>query len=136
MHPDWARSLRVQCTTAGRAFHFKQWGDWIDEDHGQAADGAGDLVVRRVTAYQKQVVDGTTMVRLGKLRAGRVLDGRTWDEYPRPPAPERACRVCGCTQNNACDPPCSWAGPDLCSACGAPERDENPAHPGSLAGAR
>jgi protein gp37 len=26
MHPDWARSLRDQCMTAGVAFHFKQWG--------------------------------------------------------------------------------------------------------------
>jgi len=136
MHPDWARSLRDQCTTAAVPFCFKQWGDWTDTEHGQAADGAADLLVRRVTAYKKQDVDGTTMLRLGKRRAGRVLDGRTWDEYPHPPAPERACRVCGCTQNNACDPPCSWAGADLCSACSAPERDENPAHPGSLAGAR
>jgi protein gp37 len=26
MHPDWARSLRDQCLTAGIAYHFKQWG--------------------------------------------------------------------------------------------------------------
>jgi len=28
MHPDWARSLRDQCTAAGTPFHFKQWGEW------------------------------------------------------------------------------------------------------------
>jgi hypothetical protein len=28
--------------------------------------------------------DDTIAVRLGKGRAGRVLDGRTWDEFPRP----------------------------------------------------
>jgi protein gp37 len=28
MHPDWARKLRDQCTEAGVAFHFKQWGEW------------------------------------------------------------------------------------------------------------
>ena len=31
------------------------------------------------------------------------------------------CRVCGCTENNACEDPidgnCSWVEPDLCSAC-------------------
>ncbi|HEV7345744.1 MAG TPA: hypothetical protein VGN60_08970 [Devosia sp.] len=36
-------------------------------------------------------------------------------------ADERRCRVCGCTQNNACwaDPvgACWWAEPDLCSHC-------------------
>ncbi len=34
---------------------------------------------------------------------------------------QRACRVCGCTELQACvDPPhgaCAWAGPDLCTAC-------------------
>jgi hypothetical protein len=30
---------------------------------------------------------------------------------------ERTCRVCGCTDTRACDPPCSWAELDLCTAC-------------------
>lgn len=30
---------------------------------------------------------------------------------------ERACRECGCTELAACDPPCHWVEPDLCSAC-------------------
>lgn len=25
-----------------------------------------------------------------------------------------ACRVCGCTDDAACDPPCAWADDDLC----------------------
>lgn len=34
--------------------------------------------------------------------------------------PVRTCRVCGCTDDNACltgGRPCSWVAPDLCSAC-------------------
>lgn len=27
------------------------------------------------------------------------------------------CRVCGCTDDIACDEGCSWVEPDLCSAC-------------------
>jgi predicted Fe-S protein YdhL (DUF1289 family) len=27
------------------------------------------------------------------------------------------CRVCGCTEVDACDPPCSWVEKDLCSGC-------------------
>jgi predicted Fe-S protein YdhL (DUF1289 family) len=27
------------------------------------------------------------------------------------------CRVCGCTERDACDPPCSWVEDDLCSGC-------------------
>ncbi len=35
--------------------------------------------------------------------------------------PERCCRACGCTENNACicndGLPCAWAEDDLCTAC-------------------
>jgi hypothetical protein len=27
----------------------------------------------------------------------------------------RACSVCGCTDDRACDPPCAWVDTDLCS---------------------
>jgi hypothetical protein len=27
--------------------------------------------------------NGQIMLRVGRHRAGRILDGRTWDEYPR-----------------------------------------------------
>lgn len=33
------------------------------------------------------------------------------------------CRVCGCTQNDPCEPPCGWAEDDLCSACVDVEED-------------
>lgn len=36
------------------------------------------------------------------------------------PDDEPRCRVCGCTENRACFPPCSWVEPDLCSACASP----------------
>lgn len=29
----------------------------------------------------------------------------------------RACRVCGCIDEQACPGGCHWVGPDLCSAC-------------------
>lgn len=58
MRADWARAIREQCAAAGVAFFFKQWG---------AHDEQG--------------------VRVGKGRAGRLLDGRTWDD-----APQRAAR--------------------------------------------
>lgn len=29
----------------------------------------------------------------------------------------RSCSVCLCTDEHACTPPCSWAGPNLCTAC-------------------
>ena len=74
-HPTWIRHLRDQCTNAGVAFHFKQWGNWRPTVNGFAVkyraldieDGSGIVAV---------------MVNMGKAAAGRELDGRTWDEIP------------------------------------------------------
>jgi hypothetical protein len=40
--------------------------------------------------------------------------------FPRLPSLlGQVCRVCGCSQNDACQPfSCAWVEPDLCSACG------------------
>jgi protein gp37 len=57
MHPDWVRSLRDQCQAAGTAFFFKQWGEW-----------------------RPGMIDYPWKV--GKKKAGRLLDGREWNEYP------------------------------------------------------
>lgn len=38
-----------------------------------------------------------------------------WDAFDT-----RSCRECGCTEHNACNPPCWWIEYDLCSACGGP----------------
>lgn len=67
MHPDWARSLRDQCNAAGVAFHFKQWGEWH-----------ADAMLSTDTKGQCPPPN----MRIGKKRAGRLLDGRTWDEMP------------------------------------------------------
>lgn len=70
MHPDSARSLRDQCTAAGVSFFFKQWGEWLPA--GQ--DGApGDNQVLNCLDCE---------IRVGKKAAGRLLDGRVWDERP------------------------------------------------------
>lgn len=95
MHPDWACALRDQCKDAGVAFHFKQHGEW--------APGSGDFGTGRFEtaaiardgrivvggydtgAYPTGVAssDGWAMVhRAGKRAAGRLLDGRTHDEFP------------------------------------------------------
>jgi protein gp37 len=52
-------------------FHFKQWGDW--------APGDGENLAR---ARTKQASDGTRMIRLGKKKAGRSLDGSVFDGLP------------------------------------------------------
>lgn len=75
MHPDWARSLRDQCQAAGVPFLFKQWGEWAPDEgfvslsHPMHEWGEGDAITTRSW-------------RRGKKAAGRLLDGRTWDEVP------------------------------------------------------
>jgi protein gp37 len=76
MHPDWARALRDQCDAAGVPFFFKQWGEWGPQ--------ITDYPVRDSHRWPIAFEGDTTMsYRLGKKAAGRVLDGRTHDEYPR-----------------------------------------------------
>ena len=75
MHPDWVRSLRDQCQAAGVAFFFKQWGEWFPLHSADEADN-----------YPKstQMLEAESMrwMRVRKKAAGRLLDGRQWNEFP------------------------------------------------------
>jgi protein gp37 len=90
MHPDWARDLRNQCQTAGVPFLFKQWGEWCPRGPESLGYPSVDGVPRlRMTDAghngQDLGADGGNdvwMNRAGKKAAGRLLDGRTWDEVP------------------------------------------------------
>ncbi|HKY58344.1 MAG TPA: phage Gp37/Gp68 family protein [Aeromicrobium sp.] len=76
MHPDWARSLRDQCTAAGVPFLFKQWGAHVTV--GQMTEvGSSGWELRNGLGWPEE-----TLVRMHKGAAGRELDGRTWDEFP------------------------------------------------------
>ena len=96
MHPDWARSLRDQCQAAGVAFHFKQWGEWVsiydrdrDDPDWRKVPKPGDWDRKRwlnLAGGQGFHGDNLNMMRrVGKARAGRLLDGRTWDQLPELP---------------------------------------------------
>lgn len=71
MHPDWIRWLRDQCQVAGVPFMFKQWGEYgvtCCEFH-RSCDGSCTFCSDKP-------------IKMGKKKAGRLLDGREWDEYP------------------------------------------------------
>ncbi|MEC4837497.1 phage Gp37/Gp68 family protein [Mycobacteroides chelonae] len=94
MHPDWARSLRDQCVAAGVPFLFKQWGEWAPNQHpplracvcdwydGREADICRNDPCRKLSKPPYVDDPRAQMQRVGKKRAGRELDGRTWDQYP------------------------------------------------------
>lgn len=75
MHPDWARSIRNQCVAAGVAFHFKQWGEHIHES--QYYDMAEPIDPDR---WMHICRNG--FAKVGKHIAGRLLDGREWNQFP------------------------------------------------------
>lgn len=91
MHPDWARSLRDQCVAAGTAFFFKQWGEWApamhDPEYGghvlRQTEPVGPFDSWKANAYDPDRLEGVNWRRIGKKAAGRMLDGRTWDEMPQ-----------------------------------------------------
>ena len=56
-HIDWARQVRDQCVEAGIPFFFKQWGNFAPDESGES------------------------LIKL-RRKVDRLLDGRTWDEFP------------------------------------------------------
>jgi protein gp37 len=72
MHPGWARSLRDECAVAGVAFHLKQNGEFAS-----VSEVAGPGAHHRFE-------DGTTVRRVGRALAGRLLDGVLHDAFPSP----------------------------------------------------
>jgi protein gp37 len=83
MHPDWARQIQRQCEAAGVAFFFKQWGEFVG-GLGQRINWvslqSGAYLCGDKNTYEWG--DGVVSQRVGKHAAGRLLDGRTWDEMP------------------------------------------------------
>lgn len=77
-HPACHRGARDFCTSHGIAYFFKQWGEWLPSDQ-----GCWDEIGRR-SRFQGHTfaADHQNVFRVGKKRAGRLLDGREWNEFP------------------------------------------------------
>lgn len=93
MHPDWARSLRDQSVAVGVPFFHKQNGEWIGWEHqlgpfwksirGDEVDAHGWPDFNEdPPGWRDDYEDQVVYQRVGKRAAGRLLDGRTWDEFP------------------------------------------------------
>lgn len=88
MHPDWARKVRDDMAAAGMLdkFMFKQWGEWfpIGSD---TTSRAGDRMLDYQGHYDRErdefnLGDCKTIRRVGKKKAGRLLDGVVHDGRP------------------------------------------------------
>ena len=77
MHPDWVRHIRDQCAAAGVPFFFKQWGEWAYASEDKNFDDA-ERHARLCFGPATEIIhesSGNTRARVGKGRAGRLLDG-------------------------------------------------------------
>lgn len=103
MHPDWVRSLRDQCASAGVPFFKKQWGEYLPWSQ-FVASGIEDGEPSECTRFRTMQWDGECWTdegfpswidsddgsiddeqcvgRVGKKKAGRLLDGVEHNEFP------------------------------------------------------
>jgi protein gp37 len=102
---DWIRSLRDQCASAGVAYHFKQWGEYLPvgqslpgygKVHGATAVKPGRMKLhyggtpKQVPKYAfaergvafASTADNRLTFRVGKKASGRLLDGVEHSEFP------------------------------------------------------
>jgi protein gp37 len=82
MHPDWARSVRDQCAAAGVPYFHKQNGAWIHQSQGARWPTYAELIDADADPNMHRWPDGTASFRIGKARAGRLLDGREHNDMP------------------------------------------------------
>jgi len=87
MHVEWARSLEDQCAQAGVAFFFKQWGDWIPQM--QEMPRETNAPAREVHTFW----DGLKAFRVGKINAGRLLDGVEYSAFPSSAPSASSCKT-------------------------------------------
>jgi len=85
------RSLRDQCRAADVAYHLKQWGEWIGGiNFGRDEGEYNETPVGTFTAdkyethyWEDPSHEEIVSVRVGTDKAGRLLDGVLYDEFPR-----------------------------------------------------
>ena len=85
MHPEWVRSSLRLCQDQNIPFFFKQWGEWGNPpiDDAIVPSMRIDLQGRDLNGLSGLWDDSDAIVwRIGKKAAGRLLDGREWNEFP------------------------------------------------------
>lgn len=99
MHPAWAVEVRDFAVLTNTPFFFKQWGEWAPRDQvrwfetglsrldalrfrGINLSKAGRIVEEPSSQDKNQGV--VRLWKVGKKVAGRLLNGREWNEMPVP----------------------------------------------------
>lgn len=95
MHPEWARSIRDQCAAAQVPFFFKQWGAWEPVEPAWREPSEGPDARFLSMQFERFDARGNwiggrefdprsawRIRRVGKSRAGRLLDGVEHNAFP------------------------------------------------------
>ncbi len=88
VHPDWVRSLRDQCAAVDVPFFFKQWGTWLPGVKMPRQQNINYDIYQMQNGEFGRIITGhwwdgeTVSVKVGKKKAGRVLDSKEWNEIP------------------------------------------------------
>lgn len=90
-HPWWVDAMKAQAETAGKIFHFKQWGSWapalvLEGDENSPAVTMMDAAGRRLGVIPADSEDAYYFVHTTPEDAGRELYGRVYDGRPEVPA--------------------------------------------------
>lgn len=73
-NPDWFRSLRDRCADLNIPYHHKQNGEWVHAGHPSITRATENLPTDHSL--------GRLMVKVGKKRSGRALDGAEHNGFP------------------------------------------------------
>jgi protein gp37 len=79
MDPWAASSIRDQCERGQVPFLFKQWGAWAPVTGDDNTTREGDVIAMDTQEFLRR---GIQMRKMAKASAGRILDGRTYTEFP------------------------------------------------------
>jgi protein gp37 len=79
MHPQWARKIRDHCVESGTPYFFKQWGAWAPGSNFETIPSG-----RSHNFGDPSLGDDEAVWQVGKKAAGRLLDGREWNQFPDP----------------------------------------------------
>lgn len=97
MHPDWVKSIRDECEADNTPFFFKQWGEWregssynhkrniqheIVLNDGRRFSNDNNKGPLSIPISEWQDGNPTVMSKVGKSKAGNLLDGKEYKAFP------------------------------------------------------
>lgn len=86
----------------------------VGEEFGELLQAALDLYYGREQGLEKILKEATQTAAVAIRMVVWIMDQK---KEKRAMEPHQACRVCGCTDDQACEGGCYWVSYDLCSAC-------------------